>query len=227
MGFYQTSFTSGLAKRYFLICDQCATSTDFYALPKNDISTDYGEKREFGHDMMQILGGRLHGVGKSGIDALNSIIGLSTTLATHSFSNAQNHLAKVSKEIAERSCDRAAKQLRDKFCTCDDEFLEAIVSYDGAYQRRGGKHSGGFSRYCFSSVISLETGKVLSYEVACNSCKYCVEKQQVLKFKNITVEEYSEWLSEHGKTCQASEYGSYASTAIESQLAPVVFRKSI
>ena len=176
---------------------------------------------------MQILGGRLHGVGKSGIDALNSIIGLSTTLATHSFSNAQNHLAKVSKEIAERSCDRAAKQLRDKFCTCDDEFLEAIVSYDGAYQRRGGKHSGGFSRYCFSSVISLETGKVLSYEVACNSCKYCVEKQQVLKFKNITVEEYSEWLSEHGKTCQASEYGSYASTAIESQLAPVVFRKSI
>ena len=60
----------------------------------------------------------------------------------------------------------------------------------------------------FSSAISLETGKVLSYEVACNSCKYCVEKQQALKCKNITVEEYSEWLSEHVKTCQASEYGS-------------------
>ena len=54
-----------------------------------------------------------------------------------------------------------------------------------------------------------------------------VEKQQTLKCKNITVEEYSEWLSEHGKTCQASEYGSYASKALESQLAPVVFRKSI
>ena len=79
----------------------------------------------------------------------------------------------------------------------------------------------------FSSAISLETGKVLSYEVACNSCKYCVEKQQALKCKNITVEEYSEWLSEHEKTCQASEYGSNASTALESQLAPVVFRKSI
>ena len=77
--FYQTSFTSGLAKRYFLICDQCATCTDFYTLPKNDISTDYGEKIDFGNNIMQILGGKLHVLGKSGIDALNNVIGLSPT----------------------------------------------------------------------------------------------------------------------------------------------------
>lgn len=51
--------------------------------------------------------------------------------------------------------------------------VEVVASYDVAYQQRSGKSGGGFSRYCFSSCISIETGKVLSYGVACNSCSNC------------------------------------------------------
>ena len=43
--------------------------------------------------------------------------------------------------------------------------VHAIASYDGAYQMRSGKSGGGFSRYCFASAISVDTSKVLSYEL--------------------------------------------------------------
>ena len=47
--------------------------------------------------------------------------------------------------------------------------------------KKGGGGTGGvFSRYCVGCAISVETGKVLNYEIACNSCKMCVEKQPAL-----------------------------------------------
>ena len=41
------------------------------------------------------------------------------------------------------------------------------VSYDGAYSKS--KSSIG-SKYCFTSAISTETGKVAAYELGCNRC---------------------------------------------------------
>ena len=93
-------------------------------------------------------------------------------------------------EMAVRSCKRAVQKLRSIHGKSGDEFLNVPVSYDGAYQKRTGKGGGGFARYCFASAISIETGQVLSFEVACNGCRYCVEKQQALREKRITVEDY-------------------------------------
>ena len=122
---------------------------------------------------------------------------------------------------------RAALELRKKHHTSDSEFLEVTVSYDGAYQKRGGKSGCGFFRYCVACAISVETGKVLNYEIACNSCKKCIEKQQALKEKRLDLAEYKIWKETHESSCQAKEYGKYSSVALESKLAPVIFRKSI
>ena len=105
--------------------------------------------------------------------------------------------------------------------------MEVAVSYDGAYQKRGGKSGGEFARYCFAAAISVQTGKVLTYEIACSSCRLCVEKQQALKGQRISLEDYRLWLGEHGKICQAKEYGNFNSVALESQLAPIIFSKAI
>ena len=75
------------------------------------------------------------------------------------------------------------------------------VSYDGAYQKRSRNGGGGFARYCFASAISIETEHVLSFEVACSGCRYCVEKQQALREKRIAVEEYRHWQEKHKKIC--------------------------
>ena len=80
---------------------------------------------------------------------------------------------------------RAALELRNKHNTAESEFLEVTVSYDGAYQKGGGESGREFSRYCVAWAISVENGKVLNYEIACNSCKMCIEKQQALREKRM------------------------------------------
>ena len=53
--------------------------------------------------------------------------------------------------------------------------VHCVAFYDGANQLRSGKSGGDFSRYRFSFAIFIVFGKVLSYEVACNSCPRCNE----------------------------------------------------
>ena len=105
------------------------------------------------------------------------------------------------------SCDRAANELHNKYNIQQNHLLPVEVSYDGAYQRRGGSKGGGHSRYCFPSAISTESGKVLDFEIACNSCRQCTEKQQALKENRISRDQYVEWYSEHEINCQARNTG--------------------
>ena len=225
--FYRTSYTNGLDLHYFIVCDQCLAATPFYTFPQNSAPSDTENTIKFGHNILQILAGRLSGIGKSGLDFINAFIGIPSTLANRAFYKTQAYLSKVSTDIAQASCIRAALELRKKHNSADSEFLEVTVSYDGAYQKRGGKSGGGFSRYCVACAISVETGKVLSYEIACNSCKLCIEKQQALREKRMNLPEYKIWKEMHESSCQAREYGKYSSVALESKLAPVIFRKSI
>ena len=91
----------------------------------------------------------------------------------------------------------------------------------------GGESGREFSRYCVAWAISVENGKVLNYEIACNSCKMCIEKQQALREKRIDLAKYKIWKEIHESKCQAKEFGKYNSVSLESKLAPVIFRKSI
>ena len=78
--FFETVFSNGIAKHYFLVCNTCNATTDIYTLPKHDIPSDGNKKVMFGHNLLQILGARLSGIGKGGIDTMNTILGLSSTL---------------------------------------------------------------------------------------------------------------------------------------------------
>ena len=224
--FFQSVYTNGIVKHYYIICDHCRNFPDFYMLPKSS-SSDIDNKIMFGHNMLQVLGGRISGIGKSGFDTINEIISLPPTLSNRAFHLDQRFLSKVSMEIAARSCKRAAEKLRTICAKSVKQFLNIPVSYDGSCQKRTGKGGGGFPRYCFAAAISIETGEVLSFEFACNGCHYCVEKQQVLKDKRLSIEGYRLWQWEHQKTCQARDYGEFKSVALESKLAPNIFGKSV
>ena len=223
----RTSYSHGLALHYYIVCDQCFVATPFYTLPQNRTDSDTDNTIKFGHNILQILGGRLVGIGKSGLDFINTFIGLQSTLSNRAFYKAQEYLSKVSTDKAQASGMRAALELRKNHNMDDSEFLEVTVSYDGSYQKRGGKSGGGFSRYCVACAISVDTGKVLNYEIACDSFKMCIEKQLALREKRLDLAEHKIWKEMHESKCQAKEYGKYSSVALESKLAPVIFRKSI
>ena len=75
--FFESVYSNGIAKHYFLVCNKCNMSTDFYTLPKQQNSSESDKKVMFGHNLLQILGASLSGIGKSGIDTLNTLLGLS------------------------------------------------------------------------------------------------------------------------------------------------------
>ena len=84
--FYRTSYNHGLALHYYIVCDQCFVATPFYTLPQDSTPhSDTHNTIKFGHNMLQILGGRLVGIGKSGLDFVNTFIGLPSTLSNRAF----------------------------------------------------------------------------------------------------------------------------------------------
>ena len=89
------------------------------------------------------------------------------------FVDPQRELLLVTEFIAQRSMNNAAIELENEFGTDEEDLIHAIASFKGAYQKRSTKSGGGYSRYCFGSVISMFNGKVLAYDVACNSCSAC------------------------------------------------------
>ena len=68
--------------------------------------------------------------------------------------------------------------------------VHVTASYDGSYQKRGGKAGGGFSRYCFSSAIEIDSGKIIAYDVACNSCQRCTELLHKFRADKLSSLEY-------------------------------------
>ena len=97
--FYQTCFMNGVAKHYFIVCDRCRHASEFYTLPKSQ-SSEGDNKIMFGPNVVQILSGKLSGIGKSGLNIINSIMCLPCTLFDRAFYEAQSYLSKVSMEMA-------------------------------------------------------------------------------------------------------------------------------
>ena len=89
------------------------------------------------------------------------------------FNLVQDDLLVALEYVAQGTMERAAIELESFHGRSEDGLIHEIASFDGAYQKRSTKGGGGYSRYCSGSVISMAMGKILAYEVACNSCREC------------------------------------------------------
>ena len=67
----------------------------------------------------------------------------------------------------------------------------------------------------------------MTLEIACIGCRNSVKKQEALKSKSMSIEQYCLWLVDHEKSCQAGEYSNINFVELESNLPPVVFIKSL
>ena len=105
-----------------------------------------------------------------------------------------------------------------------DNHVHCVASYDGAYRFRSGQSAVAF-RYCFSSVIPIDSGKVLSYDVACNSCLRCNEFGLKPSKKKISEIDYKVWVENYKSICPA-QYSEFASIQLESALSPIVIRQA-
>ena len=113
-------------------------------------------------------------------------------------------------EVAKTSMTKAAEELQE---TSDNGDIS--VSVDGTWQRRGhASHNG------VVTVISVDTGKCLDYEVLSNTCKSC----EVWSKKDKDSIKYQIWQNEHEPKCSMNHTGSGSS--MEPNGAVAIFSRS-
>ena len=169
-----------------------------------------------------VLAGRIMGIGWAKIHLYHSFLNIPGPISCSTFICVQADILAAAKVVAEDSMASAVNQLRaihsvDASCP----LVEVVGTFDGAYQQRSGKAGGGFSRYCFAAAIAAETGRVVSYGVACNSCAFCSSMDNRLRDSVISRELFESKMAMHKPVCSA-EYVDYSSVQLESAIAPSV-----
>ena len=193
-----------------LRCEFCGSGGEFWSL-----SGKFSDKIGIGDVKVSrrndavyhsILGGRIIGVGNLGLKIYHSLLGIG--LPPLHFERGQKDVLIAAQIIARETMDRAVGQLIDKKGKDEGNFVHDIASFDGSYQRRSTKGGGVYSRYCFGSIISIANGKILAYDIACNSCRICTHYSNLFDDFNISEVEYKTLMSLHSANCPAT-FGKY------------------
>ena len=227
---YDRRIKASCASYIMLRCNKCYNSRTFWSVSgKFEHDIHFGDQTiRKRNDMVYstVLGGRIIGIGESKLNFYHAILNIPPPPSRRVFHHVQKDILIAAEFVATQSMITAKDQLIALLGTNPEtNCVHAIASYDGAYQMRSGKYGGGFSRYCFASAISVDTSKVLSYEVACNSCRTCTEYNNKLRKELITLEEYDIWKKSHKTTCPAL-YSDLASVHLESAVAPIVVKQA-
>ena len=118
-----------------------------------------------------MLGGRLAGIGQPSMPLYHASMSIPPPPVGSSI---QKDLLLASEYVANNNMMKAKIGLESilgisRLTNC----VHAVVSYDDAYQIRFKKGEGGYSPFCFASAISVDSGKVVAYDLACNNCSNC------------------------------------------------------
>ena len=211
-----------------LRCDRCGCGKDIWTVSgkfgtKIDINDRKVSKRN-DSIYQSILGGRLVGLGRRGLSLYHAMLGIGQPPAY--FPITQEDLLVAVEFVAKGSMERAAIELEATHGRAEDGLIHDIASFDGAYQKRSTKGGGGYSRYCFGSVVSMSLGKILEYEVACNSCRECTRIENMFEGDRIDREEYDILVDSHQSICPA-KYSEFASVCLESELSIVILEQAL
>ena len=171
-----------------------------------------------------VLAGRIIGVGRRGLSIYHAILGLGQPPCHFEF--VQDDLLVAVESVAQGTMERAVNDLEATHSRSEDGLIHEIASFDGVYKKRSSKGGGGYSRICFGSVISMAIGKVLAYEVACNSCRECTRNANMVEDNRICKEEYDILVDSHKSICPA-KYGEYASVCLESEMSTVILEQAL
>ena len=227
---YQKPHHLSCATQLMFRCAKCFATRTFWSVSGYFRSSiQLGDKKiSKRNDIMysSVLGGRLAGIGEPNLRLYHAAMNIPPPPTGPSFQRIQKDLLIAAEYVANMSMMEAKIGLEsilgiNPLTNC----VHAVVSYDGAYQIRSKKGGGGYSPYCFASAISVDTGKVVAYDVACNNCRVCNMYASKLRENEMTEEEHHNWYLEHQSNCPA-KYSEYASVHLESLLAPLVVRQA-
>lgn len=160
---------------------------------------------------------RCLGKGREAANTMCSIMNMPPPIAR--LERINNHILKNVSEAAKESMIKAVKELvKDRELEREDDSeitTDLCVSVDGTWMKRG--HT---SLYGASSIISIDSGKVLDVEVMSKYCHECA-----IRTKLDDLEKEREWHTNHSSVCSKNYSGS--SGGMESCAAIKLFNRSV
>ena len=180
----------GFASTMKLFCEHCEFATTFYTSKRTGHSFEVNKRI--------ILAARNIGVGHEGLKRFATVMDMPQPMNANAYTDSVKHLHAAAKTVAENSMSKAAEATKTHYEACDDGIINAGVSGDGTWRKRGFTSSVGVV-----AVMSILTGKVIDTEVMSKECRTC----SINKFKPGTPE-FDEWWEGHQHNCHVNFEGS-------------------
>ena len=165
--------------------------------------------------MLSVLGGRLTGKGRKGVETLMTILGMPPPVVDTAYGSYTEHIGEICEKHVEQCRLGAIARLRQQLKAKPDELLDVTITFDGTWSKRGFT-----AQYGVCVVISWDTGEVLDTELL---CKYCLKCAAYKGSKESP--KYDEWYKNHKDSCTSNYEGS--SPAMEVAGALKVFKRSL
>ena len=146
----ERSHRAGLATKMHFLCrnQECSKqSGGFFTSKKTGQAFDINTK--------SVLGGRLAGKGRSGLDKLTAVLGLSAPVVKQSFAEKSDLLRTKADKLLDENLKAAGKRAR-KFVNDSEGTIDVACSFDGAWHTRGWD-----SRKGIQTPIAENTGQVI------------------------------------------------------------------
>ena len=223
----ETGKTLGSASYLYLKCSDCVSGRKFWSV------SGYSRSRKLSIGASEIpkrntlvftsvLAGRIMGVGWHKLFVYHSMMNIPGPLTSRNFGIVQADILLAAELVADESMLMARDNHRAlRGIDASEQYVTTVSTFDGAYQQRSGKSGGGFARYAFAACIIAETGKVVSYGIACNSRAFCTRTNNRYRNKEIDCDEFETQKNIHKLVCPA-EYADLSSVHLESAIAPKV-----
>ncbi|KAJ4447244.1 hypothetical protein ANN_09248 [Periplaneta americana] len=183
------------------VCDNCGFDSQFKT--SNSKNNAYEANIRLTYSM------RCVGVGREGTNLVCGLMNMPPP--TIRYTDTNNVLLKSLKKVCDESMTKAVQQAVS-VNDCDGNDLS--VSCDGTWMRRGFS-----SLYGVSTVVSIDTGKVLDAQVLSKYCTTCSTRK-----KSLNKNEEEQWEQNHAKSCCKNYHGS--SGGMEAAGMKLIFHRS-
>ena len=184
----------GLCSSPYFLCEACKTATKIhYSTVSNDGTKVLSINRR------SVVANKCIGGTYSSLQTFCALMGFPTPVNKNTYTTYTNQITMESIAYAESSMQQARKEVREYYgAISNEEIVDALVSVDGTWQRRGFS-----SLFGLVYVIEYNTGKVLDYKVFSKFCKACSVWE---KRKN--KDDFELWKRSHQAECDVNFDGS-------------------
>ena len=194
----------GLAFKIAIICKECQKNTIV-----NSCHLVGSQANGYEVNKRSVLALRALGKGHAGLSTFCGLIDLPQPVLHSNYDNINKILSNACETVAENSMMEAVTEEFTK--TANDNL---IVSGDGSWRRRGFSSLQGIS-----SVIGLNTGKVIDVSIKSSFCRACSQWEG----KEET-SAYEEWFEIHKSVCSCNHEGSTGKMEVDGMIE--IFKRS-